>query len=80
MSPKILVREKSIGQEEEIMTLPKDPIMLLSYVNTQLRDHYDSLEAFCSGCLVDAEDVKKKLAAAGYIYDRELNRFRQPLP
>ena len=29
------------------MNLPKDPVMLLSYLNTQLRDNYDSLEALC---------------------------------
>ena len=49
--------------------------MLLSYVNTQLRDHFDNLEAFCSSCLLDAEDLKKKLAAAGFVYDKEQNRF-----
>ena len=58
-----------------MMALPKDPIMLLSYVNTQLRDHFDNLEAFCSSCLLDAEDLKKKLAAAGFVYDKEQNRF-----
>ncbi|NSK78081.1 DUF4250 domain-containing protein, partial [Blautia massiliensis (ex Durand et al. 2017)] len=26
--------------------IPKDPVMLLSYVNTQLRDFYRSLDAF----------------------------------
>ena len=26
--------------------IPKDPVMLLSYVNTQLRDYYDSLDDF----------------------------------
>ena len=28
--------------------IPKDPVILLSYVNTQLRDYYDSLEALCT--------------------------------
>ena len=28
--------------------LPKDPAMLLSYVNTQLRDNYDDLVEFLS--------------------------------
>ena len=28
--------------------IPKDPMILLSYVNTQLRDYYDSLEALCA--------------------------------
>ena len=25
------------------MNLPKDPVMLMSYINTQLRDNYDLL-------------------------------------
>ena len=58
-----------------MMALPKDPIMLLSYVNTQLRDHFDSLGAFCSSYLVDAEDLKQKLSAAGFVYNEEQNRF-----
>ena len=29
------------------MTCPSDPVMLLSYINTQLRDHYESLTALC---------------------------------
>lgn len=28
--------------------IPKDPMILLSYVNTQLRDYYESLEALCT--------------------------------
>ena len=27
--------------------IPNDPVMLLSYVNTQLRDYYSSLDALC---------------------------------
>ena len=29
------------------MELPKDPAILVSYLNTQLRDFYPSLEEFC---------------------------------
>lgn len=29
------------------MELPKDPVMLLSVVNTKLRDYYTSLDALC---------------------------------
>ena len=57
------------------MALPKDPIMLLSFVNTQLRDRFDSLGDFCSSYLVNAEELKQKLLAAGYVYDEEKNRF-----
>ena len=36
------------------MNLPQDPIMLLSYVNTQLRDHYVSLDDFCASVYDEA--------------------------
>ena len=39
-------------------TLPKDPVMLLSFVNTQLRDHYPSLEEFAATYQIDAADRK----------------------
>lgn len=38
-------------------TLPKDPVMLLSFVNTQLRDHYPSLEEFAATYQIDAAEV-----------------------
>ena len=57
------------------MNLPKDPIMLLSYVNTQLRDEYESLEDFAAGTMTDQEELTEKLEAAGYVYNPKLNRF-----
>ena len=38
-------------------TLPKDPVMLLSFVNTQLRDHHLSLEEFAAIYQVDTADI-----------------------
>lgn len=38
-------------------TLPKDPVMLLSFVNTQLRDHYPSLEEFAAIYQIDVAEV-----------------------
>ena len=55
--------------------LPKDPFMLLSYVNTQLRDHYASLEDFAAGMGIDAEELKEKLAKLNYVYNDQLNKF-----
>ena len=55
--------------------LPNDPIILLSVVNTRLRDFYSSLEEFCSAEDISPEDLEKRLAAAGFCYDREQNRF-----
>ena len=55
--------------------IPKDPVMLLSYVNTQLRDFYSSLDAFCEDKDVDREEVVEKLASIDYEYDAERNQF-----
>ena len=58
-----------------LFMLPEDPMMLLSYVNTQLRDFYESLERFCSSQDVSAEELKKKLKTIDYEYDEKLNKF-----
>lgn len=56
-------------------TLPKDPVMLLSFVNTQLRDHYPSLEEFAAAYQVDATDVISALKNIDYSYDPATNQF-----
>ncbi|HIV25395.1 MAG TPA: DUF4250 domain-containing protein [Candidatus Scatomonas pullistercoris] len=56
--------------------IPRDPVMLLSYVNTQLRDHYGSLEEFCSAFGIQEEEICGKLQEIDYAYDRESNQFR----
>ena len=55
--------------------LPKDPMILLSYVNTKLRDEYTSLEALCEGLELDRAALEETLAAVGYAYREEQNRF-----
>ena len=55
--------------------IPKDPVMLLSYVNTQLRDFYSSLDALCEDKNVDREELVEKLASIDYEYDAERNQF-----
>ncbi len=56
--------------------IPKDPMILLSYVNTKLRDQYPTLEELCKGENADPEVLKEKLASVGYVYNKELNQFR----
>ena len=56
--------------------IPNDPVMLLSYINTKLRDHYDSLEALCDDLSLDIEDVKKKLEGINYFYKVGENQFK----
>lgn len=55
--------------------LPKDPVILLSYVNTQLRDFYPSLDEFCEARDADQAAVEAALAPLGYVYDAEKNQF-----
>lgn len=57
------------------MNLPKDPVMLLSYVNTQLRDHYPTLEELAGACMTDAAAITEALAAIDYHYDETRNQF-----
>lgn len=57
------------------MPIPNDPIILLSYVNTQLRDKYPSLDEFGKSNSVDVGEIKSKLSAIGYEYSAELNKF-----
>ena len=56
--------------------LPKDPMILLSWLNTRLRDDYPSLDALCADQDADREELEAKLAAFGYAYDEKQNRFR----
>lgn len=55
--------------------MPKDPVMLLSYVNTQLRDFYPNLQEFCSSQQVSEEELKNRLASIDYAYDAAVNQF-----
>ena len=55
--------------------MPKDPVMLLSYINTQLRDHYPSLEELCSSLAVEEAWLRGRLEEIDYRYDEEQNQF-----
>ena len=39
--------------------IPNDPVMLLSYVNTQLRDYYSSLDALCEDKGIGKEELDR---------------------
>ncbi|MCR5657349.1 MAG: DUF4250 domain-containing protein [Butyrivibrio sp.] len=58
--------------------LPKDPVILLSYINTQLRDNYSSLEALAEGLDISSSELSEitgKLESIGYKYDSGQNTF-----
>ena len=57
------------------MTLPKDPVMLLSLINTKLRDYNSSLDDYCKEYNLDKEYITEKLSMIDYHYNEERNQF-----
>jgi len=55
--------------------IPKDPVMLLSFVNLKLRDFYGSLEALCEELGINRQELTEALASIDYRYDEERNQF-----
>lgn len=55
--------------------IPKDPVMLLSFINLKLRDYYKNLEDCCDDLDIDRQEVIGKLSGIGYQYDAQRNQF-----
>lgn len=55
--------------------LPNDPMILLSYINTQLRDNFSSLDELCQSLDVEKADIEAKLNTIDYSYNPALNKF-----
>lgn len=58
------------------MNLPTDPFMLLSVVNTLLRDQYPTLSELCAAEGLDQPTLEATLEAAGFEYMPQINQFR----
>ena len=56
-------------------TLPKDPVMLLSFIHLELLDFYPSLDEFCKAFNVNESDIRQKLETIDYVYDSKINQF-----
>ena len=57
------------------MSIPNDPVILLSYVNTKLRDFYADLDEFCKAEGLDETALQEKLKSINYEYSAQQNRF-----
>lgn len=55
--------------------IPNDPVLLLSFINTELRDFYSSLDELCEALMLDRGHIESKLKGIDYTYDGETNRF-----
>ncbi len=57
------------------MALPNDAFILMSVINTKLRDYYPSLDALCEDLGESKDEIVEKLANYGFTYDEKQNRF-----
>lgn len=57
------------------MTLPNDPVILMSYLNTQLRDFYTDLDDLCKSLSLERGQIEEKLSTIGYRYSEKQNQF-----
>ena len=57
------------------MELPKDPMLLLSVVNTKISDHYQTLDALCEDMDVNKEELINTLRGIDYEYDESRHQF-----
>lgn len=55
--------------------LPGDPVILLSVINTKLRDYYPSLDVLCDDMQIDIQELSDKLDMIDYTYDAGRNQF-----
>ncbi len=53
-----------------------DPVILLSFINTKLRDEYSSLNLLCRDLDLDEEILKNKLHDIDYEYNKDINQFK----
>lgn len=63
-------------REQIMSTIPKDPFMLLSFINMHLRDDGMSLDELCKSLDIDRDNLVKTLKDAGFDYLPEVNQFR----
>ena len=57
------------------MLLPKDPYILLSFLNARLRDQYADLEDLCASLDADEQSLRETLAGVDYRYDHAYHQF-----
>ena len=70
----VILQPESISISRK-MELPKDPMMLFSFINTKLRDCYSSLDELCDDMNVNKETIVGLLQSAGFEYSAEHNKF-----
>ena len=55
--------------------IPKDPVILLSFVNMKLRDEFSDLDDLCASLDLDQSELIKTLEMLDYHYDSAYHQF-----
>lgn len=58
-----------------ITNLPKDPMILLSVINTKIRDQYHTIDALCEDMQIEKEYIIDVLKGIDYEYDESRHQF-----
>lgn len=56
--------------------MPEDNFILLSFINTKLRDEYDSLDELCASMQANKDEILERLQGIGYRYSEDDNQFK----
>ncbi len=62
-------------ETKKAINLPKDPMILLSVINTKIRDQYHSLDALCEDMQADKDEIVDMLKGIDYEYDESRHQF-----
>lgn len=55
--------------------IPKDPFMLLSWINMQLRDYYPNLDELCNSLDLNKKSLEITMGSIDFQYDPKSNSF-----
>lgn len=58
------------------MSIPKDPFILLSFINTKLRDTGKDFKSVCDDLDISVSETEEKLNSVGFEYDEGTNQFK----
>lgn len=56
--------------------IPKDPVILYSFLNTKLRDQYPSFQELCEDMDLNEKEILSVLESMDFHYDKAKNQFR----
>lgn len=65
-----------VKKEELKMFIPQNPVILLSYINTELRDNYADLDDLCKSLDIEKKEITYILKKIGYKYNENSNQFK----